>query len=560
MFTFFIQILIKIYNILILFLVQNWKILFVFFTIMVKGESMINGLIIFILALCFLYTAIFTVYFAVIVASNFLNSRKKIDNSEVNVYKNLIVIIYSHNNEKTIVNLLEQLNKQNYPHSNYQIHIILDTCTDDSSNKLEFVGGAKLWRLTDDTPLGRDKAISWLLENILSFKKVDGYVFLNANRNVKSDFLLNINKALQKNDVVVGSTQIIPENAQFNDNVWLNVNEYNTNIMKSGRSNLGLAVPIDSDITAISHEVLEKLRCIDFKDANAELKYSFLLVKVNYIPKFIPEIKTYVSSKDYELRRPSFKFKMDLFAHCFNFKSLSNFKFTEFLFSLFKPNPIVLIAMLLVLLTYSFHYYFLFDFPWNVFLAVVLALSFALSVYKSQLYVKPLLYLTACPFYTLADIFGENKLIKSILTNVRKKQNRKIEKITVPINVTNGHSVFPCRLELISEDGFKKAVFRYRNKKQSTQQSYVRMCDAVKNISDILAQHGFRIKICQSCAYFSPKIDGTNNMIKGYCNKKAVDDTNCNELPETILWGTCENFIPEEVNKVIDISNYIKNR
>ncbi len=527
---------------------------------MEEGESMINGLIIFILALCFLYTAIFTVYFAVIVASNFIGNKKKKYEQNVNSYKNLIVIIYSHNNEKTIVNLLEQLNKQNYPRANYQIHIILDTCTDDSSNKLEFVGGAKLWRLTDDTPLGRDKAISWLLENILSFKNVDGYVFLNADRNVKSDFLMNVNNALHKNKVIVGSTQIIPEDAQFSDNVWLNVNEYNTNIMKSGRSKLGLAVPIDSDCTAISQEVLEKLKCIDFKDANSELKYSFLLVKVNYIPAFAPEVKTFVSSKDYVLRRPTFAFKMSLFAHCFNFKSCSNFKFSEFLFSLFKPNPIVLIVILLILMTYSFHYYFLFDFPWNVFLAVVLAVSFGLSIYKSQLYAKPLMYLALCPFYTLGDLLSENKFIKSIVSNVRQKQNREIERITVPVNVTNGRSVFPCRLELISEDGFKKAIFRYKNKKQSTQQSYVRMCDAVKNISDILAQHGFRIKICQSCAYFSPKIDGTNNMIKGYCNKIAVDDANCTEVPETILWGTCENFIPEEVNKVIDISNYIKNK
>ena len=86
------------------------------------------------------------------------------------------------------------------------------------------------------------------------------------------------------------------------------------------------------------------------------------------------------------------------------------------------------------------------------------------------------------------------------------------------------------------------------------------MCDAVKNISDILEQQGFRIKICQSCAYFSPKIDGTNNMVKGYWNKKAVDDPNCAELPETVLWSSCEYFIPQEVNNVIDISSYIKNR
>ncbi len=527
---------------------------------MEEGENMINGLIIFILALFFLYTAIFTIYFAVIVAGSFVNLKKK-NNDELNeTHKNIIVIIYAHNNEKTIVNLLEQLNKQDYPRGNYQIHIILDTCTDDSSNKLEFVGGAKLWRLTDDTPLGRDKAISWLLENILSFKKVDGYVFLNANRVVKSDFLSNVNKALQKNKVIVGATEIFPEDVKLSDKVWLNVNEYNTNIMKSGRAKLGLAVPIDSDCMAMSQEVLEKLKCIDFKDANSELKYSFLLVKVNYVPIFVPEVKTYVSSKDYELRRPSFPFKMSLFAHCFNFKSFSNFKFMEFLLSLFKPNPIVLIAMLVVLLTYSFHYYFLFDFPWNVFLAVVLAVSFGLSIYKSQLYIKPIMYLALCPFYTLSALLNENKFIKSVMSNVKKRQNREIEKITVPVNVTNGRSVFPCRLELISEDGFKKAVFRYKNKKQATQQSYVRMCDAVKNISDILMQHGFRMKICQSCAYFSPKIDGTNNMIKGYCNKKAVDDENCLEVPETVLWGTCENFIPEEVSKVIDISDYIKNR
>ena len=86
------------------------------------------------------------------------------------------------------------------------------------------------------------------------------------------------------------------------------------------------------------------------------------------------------------------------------------------------------------------------------------------------------------------------------------------------------------------------------------------MCDAVKNITDILAQHGFRMKICQSCAYFTPKIDGTNNMVKGVCNREAVENPNCSELPETLLWSTCDYYIPEEVNKVIDISSYIKNR
>ena len=264
----------------------------------------------FLMLILFLYIAIFTFYYLFVVVFSVVKFPKKSSEKIQKEYKNLIVIIYSHNNEKTIVNLLEQLNKQDYPRGNYQTHIILDNCSDDSSNKLEFVGGAKLWRLTDDQPLGKDKAVSWLLENLMSFKKVDGYVFLNANRNVKSDFLSSINEALQTNSVVVGSTEIFLEDADYYEKVWSNVNEYNVNIMKSGRSNLGLAVPIDSDITAIKHEVLEKVQCIDFKDANSELKYSFLLTSVNYPPKFVKEVKTYVSSLDYEVRRQSFGFKL----------------------------------------------------------------------------------------------------------------------------------------------------------------------------------------------------------------------------------------------------------
>lgn len=521
---------------------------------------MINNLIIFVFVFFFLYIAAFTIYFAIIVAASVLKGKSSKTIEERKEYKNLIVIIYSHNNEKTIVNLLEQLNKQEYPRANYQIHIILDNCNDNSANKLEFVGGAKLWRLTDDAPLGRDKAVSWLLENLMSFKKVDGYVFLNADRIVRNDFLFNINEALHKNNVVVGSSEIYLEDADFYEKVWSNVNEYNVNIMKLGRAKLGLAVPIDSDVMAMNHEVLEKVQCIDFKDANSELKYSFLLTSVNYPPIFVPKIKTYVSSVDYEVRRPTFGFKMSLFMHCINIKSFTNFKFLEFLLSLFKPNPIILISLLILIGIYSFNYYFLFDFPWSIVLALILAVAFGVSVYKSHLYVKPLVYLASCPFFTLGDLLAEMKIFKKIFNIKKKEEKLKVEKISVPISVTNGRHVFACTMELISEGGFKKAVFRYKNKKQETAQSYVRMCDAVKNISDILEQHGFRIKICQSCAYFSPKIDGTNNMIKGYCNKRAVEDQNCVDFPETLLWSSCEYYIPEEVNKVIDISDYIKNR
>ena len=50
-------------------------------------------------------------------------------------------------------------------------------------------------------------------------------------------------------------------------------------------------------------------------------------------------------------------------------------------------------------------------------------------------------------------------------------------------------------------------------------------------------------------------------MVKGYCNKIAMDSPTDNiDLPETLLWNTCSFYIPQEVNNVIDIANYIKNR
>lgn len=522
---------------------------------------MLNNLFFLLVTAVFIYSAIFIVYFIVVVAASIIKPKRKKYSEIVNKeYKNLIVVIYSHNDENTIGTLLEQLKRQEYPNYNYQIHIILDNCTDNSSNKLEIIGGAKLWRLSDDKPLGRDKAVSWLLENLMSFKQVDAYVFLNANRMIKSNFLMSINESLQENSVIVGSTEIFLENADFTEKVWAKVNEYNVNVMKLGRSRLGLAVPVDSDITVIKHEVLEKVRCIDFNNANSELKYSFLLTSINHVPKFEPKIKTYVSSLFYKTRRPDFLFKMSLFFHCFNFKTMSNFKFAEFLFSLFKPNPLILIAFLITACVYAFNYYFIVDYSLAIWLGIILTFAFGFSMFTSDLYSKSCGYLAVAPFITLFQTLSKVKFINKFFKFEIKPNKQKVENVIVPINVTNGRSVFPCKLELISEEGFNKAIFHYKNKKQETTQGFVRMCDAVKNISDILEQHGFRMKICQTCAYFSPKIDGTNNMVKGYCNKLAIDNPNNVDLPETLLWLSCENYIPEEVNKVIDIANFIKNK
>ena len=61
-----------------------------------------------------------------------LKPEKKVRDIDIQKENNLCVVIYSHNNAKTIENLIKQLKTQSYPRRNYSLNVILDNCTDES--------------------------------------------------------------------------------------------------------------------------------------------------------------------------------------------------------------------------------------------------------------------------------------------------------------------------------------------------------------------------------------------------------------------------------------------
>ena len=126
------------------------------------------------------------------------------------------IIVYSHNNASTIIDLIESLKAQDYDHERFVINVILDNCEDNSAKLLEILGGTRLWRInTDIKPIGRSKAIAWLLERILSSENTNAFVFLNADCIVGADFLSKVNTAMFDNPVLVG------EEAPLNENIGL---------------------------------------------------------------------------------------------------------------------------------------------------------------------------------------------------------------------------------------------------------------------------------------------------------------------------------------------------
>lgn len=517
-------------------------------------DIFVNSLII-----IFVYIIVFALYFATVVVMS--SKKRRLDIKQkymTNAYNNnLVIIIYAQNNEKTVVPLLEQLNKQNYPKSNYQIHIILDNCTDNSANMLEFIGGAKVWRLVEGTPLGKDESISWLLERLISFQNVNAFVFLNANRMINADFLASVNSALFSNDVVVGSTNLVSEEDNFKFRLMDAINKYRNSIIKTGRSVLGLAARIDSDVVAIKQEVLEKIRCVDFKDTNSELKYTILLARNNFIPLYNPNIQTWADVNDFNFKKPDLSFKFSLFKHCCPLLFNANLKFAEFLFSMFTPNVLLLTVLYVSIAIFSYNYYFFFDYYFVFAIGIILLASFIASVILMKVDKSTIKYLLIYPFHSFYEKFLKNSFIfKLVNRSSQGDSNTNIEQATIDVEVTDGKNSIPCKLDLISEDGLVKVIFKFKKKKYVTD-SHIRMCDAIKNITDKLYGHGFRIKICQTCAYFSSKIDGTTNMIKGYCNKQVVADE-LSEPEEKLLWSSCQFYLPEDLNKIVDISNYKK--
>lgn len=509
------------------------------------------------LILIFTYIIVFAIYYALLVIMSAkkkqIDRKQKYTQHEYN--NNLVVIIYAQNNEKTIIPLLEQLNNQDYPKSNYQTHIILDNCTDNSGNSLEFIGGAKIWRLSEGAPMGKDESISWLLERLISFQNVNAFIFLNANRSVESNFLSSINSALYENNIVVGSTDLILNDNSFKSVMLDKVNKYKNQIIKTGRSVLGLTTVIDSDVVAIKQEVLEKIKCVDFKDVNSELKYTLLLARNNFISIFDPNVKTKVNIDDFEIKKPQLSYKLSLLKHCSKLILSTNPKFGEFILSMFTPNILLLLLIYSGFLFFTYNYYFFFDFPIVLLVGAIFIVSFGYSIFTFKNEISIIKYLLSFPFVN----FYENKIKPTILGRIFNKENipekfRNIEKAVVDVVVTDGKNSLPCKLELISEDGLVKVVFRFKKKKYVTD-SYIRMYDAIANITKKLEIHGFRLKICQNCAYFTSKIDGSTNMIKGFCNKDNINNPELSPK-EKLLWNSCNFYIPLDVNKVIDISNF----
>ena len=124
----------------------------------------------------------------------------------VNKNHKFLAIIPAHNEEAVVGNLIESLQKQNYPKNKLDIVVIADNCTDKTKDVAESYG-VKIFERHEEDPAKRTKgdALSLFLNTLLADPKMDydAFCVFDADNIVDSNFISAMNKHLCQGEEVV---------------------------------------------------------------------------------------------------------------------------------------------------------------------------------------------------------------------------------------------------------------------------------------------------------------------------------------------------------------------
>lgn len=509
----------------------------------------------FILDILYIYVAIYSLYFLVLAIRNLNDKPFKIEKrySQYDKKDNLAVVIYARNNRNTLENLIKELKMQDYPVDNFRVFVILDNCLDNSEQLFTNETFINLINIKDVGTIGKDQAIAMLIERLSKDETIDSYVFIDADRSIPANFLTTINSALVNNSVLSGETLILTDNLGPVDKIKAAYQKYHMNFMRKARSLFGLAASADSGVFVIKKNIVDEIGSVDFKDINSELKYSMLLSKIKCPCTYNPNIQTYVDTSNYEFKKPRLSTRLDLFKNCFTQIWSNNFVFAEHTFSLLNPNIWLVAFIYFAIMKHSYRYYFFVDFKIVFCTFLILIAGFGISLINSKLRFKEIILLCLYPIYSLCHILKNLPFVRTIKAKIEKREELPddTEKLTVDAFVMNtAGRELPCKVEFISESGLAKIKFIYKKRKFMTGR-HLRMIDALQEIRQKLFEYGFVLKICSCCKFYTANVDGSTNMLKGFCNSD-YPSPKLNEKRPTLIWNSCNDFEPAQITNMLD--------
>lgn len=507
----------------------------------------------FILDILYVFAAAYTLYFLALAIRN-LNDKPYLKEKRYSQYEekdNLSVVVYAHNNRKTLANLIKEIKMQDYPINNFKVFVILDNCTDGSQELFVNDNFIHVIDVKGVGTIGKDQAVATLLEQLSQDDLIDSYVFIDADRSISPDFLTTVNAALVNAQAISGETIIDLTNLGPIDKIKAAYQKYHMNFIRKARSLFGLAAQADSGVFVIRQDIVKQIGNVDFKDINTELKYSLLLSKIQCTCTYNPNIQTIVDTTNYMFRKPRLSKRLELFKDCFTEIFGKNFTFTEHILSLIYPNIWTLLLIYAIVLKHSLYYHFMVDFKVVLVTFLMLIAAFGLSLINAKLTFREIGCLCLYPLYSLCHLINNFPLVRMVRNKIKGIEDlpKDTEKMVVDVVVTAGTKDLNCKLEFISEKGLCKVRFIFKNKKFTTS-SHIRMIDALQELKMKLDDYGFILRICSCCSCYKPSIDGSTNMLKGICTSDYPAPS-LGEPKNTLIWNTCTNFTPAKLNNII---------
>lgn len=464
----------------------------------------------------------------------------------------LCVVIWATSSDKRLYDLLKVLDCQTFPKSNYEVHVIFKRDKENISIP-EMVYGAQIHVIENPDFFSKDKAVSLFVEKIVSEDKFGAFVFLGADRMVDENYLSCVNKSVYKSCVLSGKLGVTSQSRDFLKQLKCQVLraylKYQNKVQNLARTMFDMPVILDGSNCVISSDILEKTGRVCFETKNDELKFSLFLASNSIKPTFSLFISTTVDADNYDASTPSIRQRLSMFKYYLPVALTKPWHFREFVFYILKPDTLGVIISYCLLLFCAFKYYTFFELKFTFHLGLLLILNFVLGTFAAKLNLKDRFYISfypACIFWQRAKIFTKKISLMWIENRIHEDEN--VNSATVNSVVSDGKKDSLCKLVLVSEDGMRKVVFEC-GKRHIASDSFIRMCDAMSDISNKLKVKGYKLKICQNCGNFSSVPDGTVDCLKGECVAISPDENN---QMQTLIWNTCRNYIDLEIKGIID--------
>ena len=170
------------------------------------------------------------------------------------------ICIAARNEKYVIGNLLDSINKQDYPKDLYTVFVVADNCTDDTA-EIARSKGAIVYERFNDTDKTKGFALQYLFKNIEKDYKTDsfeGFFIFDADNLLKSNYISKMNDAFDEGCKIITSYR----NTKNFDENWISSN-YALHWIRSIRTNhrarsiLRLATNIQGTGFLFSNEIVK---------------------------------------------------------------------------------------------------------------------------------------------------------------------------------------------------------------------------------------------------------------------------------------------------------------